>query len=429
MNILMITNTFTPHVGGVARSVETFTDQYKKYGHQVLVIAPVFKDYSNNEKEIVRIPAIQHFNGSDFSFVLPIPRFLHSAIEKFKPDIIHSHHPFLLGVSALRIANLHKCPLVFTHHTFYEQYTHYVPGNSKALKRSAIQLTSSYANLCDSVFAPSQKTESVLRQRGVNVPIEVIPTGICLEHFTRGNGTQLRSTMNIPKNAFVAGYVGRLAPEKNLEFLARSLAEFLTAESRAHVLITGEGPSEKIIRKIFAHKGLSERIHFTGALRHSELRDAYQAMDVFAFASKTETQGMVLTEAMAGGIPIVALEASGTSEIVEDLHNGRLLHTENIQDFVNALQWIASLGKERIKQIKQNAMKTAENFSISKCAEKALAIYSSLIKKEHVTREKKDYEPLAITRRMIKTEWNILKGIAEVTGAAFSIGEKNIRKK
>ena len=156
MNILMMTNTCTPHVGGVARSVERFTSEYRRRGHRVLVVAPIFENMPSQEVDVVRIPAIQHFSGSDFSVVLPIPAFLISAVEAFEPDIVHSHHPFLVGGTALRIAHLHETPLVFTHHTMYEQYTHYVPGNSAVLKRFVIKLTTSYANekrYCPCLFA------------------------------------------------------------------------------------------------------------------------------------------------------------------------------------------------------------------------------------------------------------------------------------
>ena len=124
MNILMMTNTFTPHVGGVARSVEAFTAEYRRRGHRVLVVAPEFENMPEHETGVIRMPAIQHFNGSDFSVVLPTPGFLSSALEEFRPDIVHSHHPFLVGGTALRIARTHELPLVFTHHTMNEQNTH-----------------------------------------------------------------------------------------------------------------------------------------------------------------------------------------------------------------------------------------------------------------------------------------------------------------
>jgi glycosyltransferase involved in cell wall biosynthesis len=121
MNILMMTNTFTPHVGGVAGSVSSFTETYRARGHRVMVIAPEFDNQPAQETDVLRIPALQHFNGSDFSVVLTVPGYISDAVERFKPDIIHSHHPFLIGSNALRFAYTYDLPLVFTHHTFFER--------------------------------------------------------------------------------------------------------------------------------------------------------------------------------------------------------------------------------------------------------------------------------------------------------------------
>ena len=173
MNILIFTNTFTPHVGGVARSVEAFTEEYRKRGHRVLVVAPEFPDMPPDEVDVVRITAIQNFNASDFSIALPLHAHLSETLDDFQPDIVHSQHPFLLGMTALRTARYRKLPLVFTHHTLYEQYTHYVPGDSPALKRFAIDLATRYANLCDQVFAPSVSIQTLLLERGVTTPVAV----------------------------------------------------------------------------------------------------------------------------------------------------------------------------------------------------------------------------------------------------------------
>ncbi|MFW6387587.1 MAG: glycosyltransferase, partial [Thermodesulfobacteriota bacterium] len=198
MNILIFTNTFTPHVGGVARSVEAFTAEYRKRGHRVLVVAPEFPDMPQHEIDVVRINAIQHFNTSDFSVALPIHPHLSKAIDDFDPDIVHSQHPFLLGITAVRTARHRGLPLVFTHHTLYEQYTHYVPGNSPSMKRFVIELATRYANLCHQVFAPSESIRDLLLERGVTTRVTVVPTGVKVENFTSVEGTAFRKQLKIP---------------------------------------------------------------------------------------------------------------------------------------------------------------------------------------------------------------------------------------
>jgi glycosyltransferase involved in cell wall biosynthesis len=212
--------------------------------------------------------------------------------------------------------------------------------------------------------------------------------------------------------------VGRLAPEKNLGFLSEAMAVFLEADSRAHILIAGEGPSKQEIQDILSRHGQSGRLHITGVLDPSQLADAYHAMDVFAFASKSETQGMVLTEAMAAGVPIVALDASGVREVVRNETNGRLLHEETPETFAAALKWLADLPSTKIQALRQGALETAESFSMPQTAARAIARYETLRKQAFVERSY-EFEQWQRTLHLIETEWEILKGIAESAGAAF----------
>lgn len=418
MNIVMLTNTYVPHVGGVARSVAAFAAEYRRRGHRVLVVAPEFDNQPADETGVLRIPAIQHFNGSDFSAVLPLSGLLTEELDAFQPDLIHAHHPYLLGMTALRIARYRELPLVFTHHTLYEQYTHYVPVDSPAFRRFVIELATRYANLCDRVFAPSQSIEALLRQRGVTAPVSVVPTGVDTTRFVRGDGAGFRHSLGIPENAFLVGHLGRLAPEKNLEFLTRAVARFLGAEPRARFLLVGMGPSEPTIRAVFEGDGLGDRLHVAGILRPPELMDAYHAMDVFAFASKSETQGMVLTEAMAAGVPVVGLDAPGVREVVRDRHNGRLLSEETVEAFAGALQWVTALPADRWRQLRQGARETAEAFSMTHSADEALACYEALRRKTFSSRPD-EYEQWEHVMDLVKAEWDILRGMAGAVGAVF----------
>jgi glycosyltransferase involved in cell wall biosynthesis len=418
MNILILTNTFTPHVGGVARSVEAFTAEYRKRGHRVLIVAPEFPNMPQDEVDVVRINAIQNFNASDFSVALPIHPQLSETIDDFRPDVVHSQHPFLLGNTALRLARHRELPLVFTHHTLYEQYTHYVPGNSPALKRFAIELATRYANLSDQVFAPSESIRDLLLERGVSTPIAVVPTGVRLENFARGNGDAMRRELGIPADAFVVGHLGRLAPEKNLEFLTRAVVDFISRNSRAHFLVIGTGPSEATIRETFADSGMEAKLYIAGILQQKQLTDALHAMDLFAFASTSETQGMVLTEAMAAGLPVVALDAPGAREVVRDSQNGRLLPQATLTTFSAALQWVFDLPPERLHGLKQAALATAEAFSMPNSADKALTCFEAL-KSRTITaigRDELDWEEAI---NFINTEWDILKSLAIASEAAM----------
>ncbi len=379
MNILMVTNTFAPNVSGVARSVTMCTEAYRSRGHRVLVVAPEFDGAPEGEVDVVRIGALRNFAGTDYSVVIGPPLYLARAVDAFGPDIIHSHGPFLLGTTAARLARTRRVPLVFTHHTLYEHYTHYVRVDSVLVKRIALNLGTRYANASDAVFAPSRSILDLLRTRGVTTPIYEVPTGVPLSVFATGDGAGFRTRYGIPATAIVVGTVGRLAEEKNLEFLGRALARFLAATPEAHALIVGDGPSRESMAEIFATAGLIRRVVFTGALRPPDLVDAYHAMNAFAFASLTETQGLVLAEAMAAGVAVVAVDAPGAREIVCDGVNGRLLGEADEAAFHAALDWVIRRDDDGTRALGAVARASARAFSLDAVAERALAAYGEII--------------------------------------------------
>ncbi|HWR77455.1 MAG TPA: glycosyltransferase, partial [Thiobacillus sp.] len=270
----------------------------------------------------------------------------------------------------------------------------------------------------DQVFAPSESIRDLLQQRGVITPIAVVPTGVHLENFAQGDGPAFRRRMGIPEDAFVVGHLGRLAPEKNLEFLAQAVADFIGSQPNAQFLVIGTGPSENSLRDIFSRAGVETRLHIAGILQQQALADALHAMDLFAFASTSETQGMVLTEAMAAGLPVVALDAPGAREVIRDRQNGRLLQEATPASFSAALQWAAGLPPESLRDLKQAALDTAEAFSMPRSADKALACYESL-KLKSTAPSGEDESGWEEAMTAIKTEWNILKSVAGAGDAAL----------
>jgi len=423
MHIVMMTNTYLPHVGGVARSVSSFTEEYRRLGHRVLVVAPEFTGAPQSEPDVVRVPAIQNFNGSDFAVVLPFFSDLSAALDAFRPELIHAHHPYLLGMTALKEARTRRLPLVFTYHTRYEYYTHYVPLDSPTLKHFVVELTTRYANLCDLVFAPSESIAQLLSQRGVKTPIEVVPTGIKIERFAHGDGKRLRKLLTIPQEAFVVGHVGRLAPEKNLKFLAEAVAGFLSRHPNAYFLVAGRGPCEAEIRSICAERQVADRLHQLGVLVDQSLADAYHAMDAFAFASYTETQGLVLVEAMAAGVPVVAVDAPGVREVVQDYGNGRLLPKADAAAFSAALEWVLTLPPSQRQELQTAARRTAERFSLPRTAALALANYQKLLTYRYHPHAQAEHNALEQLLRRLQVEWEIVRQMAEAAGVALTGGE------
>lgn len=411
MKIVMFTNTFTPHVGGVARSVRSFTDTLRARGHRVVVVAPKFEDQPEHEEDVVRIPAVQHFNGSDFSVPLPAPYWLQDRIEEIEPDVVHAHHPFLLGDTALRLASAHDVPVAFTNHTRYEDYTHYVPGDLPGMKRFVIELASGYADLCDAVIAPSESIRTLLLGRSIETPIHVVPTGVELDIFREGDGAGVRRRAGVPEDAFVVGHVGRLAQEKNLVWLAGVLAHFLAEAPDRHLIVGGSGPSERSLTSACDAAGVRERLHLLGTLDRRQVADCYHAMDAFAFASHTETQGLVIAEAMAAGVPVVALDAPGVREVVRDGVNGRLLAREDPDAFLAALSAIAGASRGERRRLQEAALETGREFSEEACTARLEQVYEGLTNARRTAPELAD-SPWDVARRRIEREWEIWKNVA-----------------
>ncbi|MEE4164616.1 MAG: glycosyltransferase, partial [Desulfocapsaceae bacterium] len=341
------------------------------------------------------------------------------------PDIIHSHHPFLLGDTALRTARSLALPLVFTHHTLYEQYTHYVPLDSPALKTFVIELATEYANLCNQVIAPSTSIKKLLIKRGVKSDISVLPTGIDLRFFEQGERRRFCRKQGIPQDCFIIGHVGRLATEKNLPYLARSVASALKHEKNSCFLVAGTGDAKEKIENVFRQAGCSDRLIMTGSLSGIELADCYAAMDIFVFASHSETQGLVLAEAMAASTPVIALSASGVDDVLEDQRNGIMLPADAPESaFTQALSTIIRDPAECRKWSKE-ARSTAGTFSRQSSAEKLIALYETTISGKYVPHET-ELDMLDTALLAIKTEWELLQ---EKIGAAMDTLREGSREK
>ncbi len=411
MNICMMTNTYLPHIGGVARSVSTFAAEYRKRKHRVLVIAPEFEGRplsARAEANVERVPAIQRFNGGDFCVKLPLVGGLSKRIEAFQADVIHAHHPVLLGDTALRIATIKNVPIIFTHHTRYEDYTHYVPFDSPTLKEMAISLSTNYANLCDGVIAPSESIARLLKGRGVNVDIRVVPTGIDLRAFSKGDGARFRQTLGLTPSTFVVGHVGRLAPEKNLAYLAEAVALFVRRAPQARFLVVGGGPSEETLRETFARHGVARQLILAGKQTGRALADAYRAMDVFVFSSFSETQGMVLAEAMAAGVPVIALDAAGVREVMRDRENGYMLPADApARTFAGR---IAQLQRNRPQRraFGREATQTSRLFARGHCADLALAFCADVRRATRRNRLHVDRSPWGKLVARAGREWTML---------------------
>jgi glycosyltransferase involved in cell wall biosynthesis len=420
----MMTNTYLPHVGGVARSVHTFTEDLRRRRQKVLIVAPSYPGDdqlpARVERHVVRLASLKRFNDSDYSVRLPLTWMMNPVLHEFTPDIVHSHHPYLMGDSALRYAAARGVPVVFTHHTLHEEYTHNLPIDVPALKQFVIELSTRYANLCDAVIAPSESIASLIRQRGVESQIEIIPTGIDIRALASGAGSRFRAAHGIPAGAMVIGHLGRLAIEKNLGFLARAVGLYLKQDLNARFLVVGSGPYEEEMRRIFRRRRLLNRVTLAGSKTGQDLHDSYGAMDVFAFSSHTETQGLVVVEAMAAGLPVVALDASGVREVVRDGENGFLLDARaNEAEFAACL---AQLARDSVlrRACADHARRSARLYSRERSAARLLELYERTIRNARGKRSAAEERGFKALLKRLQIEWKLASEKAESVVEAIS---------
>jgi 1,2-diacylglycerol 3-alpha-glucosyltransferase len=384
MNILLISDVYFPRVNGVSTSVRTFTEQLQKLGHFVHLIAPDYGVETEDEAWITRVPARKIFFDPEDKLkkygevlrLLPV-------LQDKKFDLVHIHTPFVAHYAGLKLAKSLEIPAVETYHTFFEDYLHhYLPWIPKFVARGlARQISKKQCNQVDAIVAPSQPMLDVLRNYGVNVQAEVIATGLQASSFSEANGEAFREKYAIPLQRPMLLYVGRVAHEKNIGFLLE-VVKFLSEQiPNILLVITGEGPADASLRASVKLLGIENNVQFIGYLdRNTELNACYKAADIFVFASKSETQGLVLLEAMAQGTPVVAIAELGTASILIE-GQGAMIAAENESEFAQKVHHLLTNHMQR-KELGECARAYAHSkWSAATQTERMVRFYDALINK------------------------------------------------
>nr|WP_294839061.1 glycosyltransferase [uncultured Methylotenera sp.] len=382
MKILFISDVYFPRINGVSTSIRTFVEQMQGLGHEVHLIAPDYDLATQDESWIKRIPARSiYFDPEDklmkYGEVIQcLPE-----LKREKYDIVHIHTPFVAHYVGLKLARELNVPCVETYHTFFEDYLHhYLPWIPKPMARGVARMISKrQCNAVDAIVAPSQPMLDVLRGYGVKVNAEVVPTGLQMESFKAADGKAFRLKYEIPVERPMLLYVGRVAFEKNIAFLLHMLQVLVQDVPDVLLVITGEGPAEASLHRLTQELGLTHNVKFIGYLnRELELNACYQAADVFVFASKSETQGLVLLEAMAQGTPVVAIAELGTASILVD-GQGALIAPDDATGFSDKVKHLLMYPEERFELGMRARSYVLAKWTASIQAERMVQFYGSLI--------------------------------------------------
>jgi len=324
VRIGLFTNNYLPFCGGVTLSVETLRRGLERRGHEVWLFAPRFPGYTDETPRVIRVPSVPAATYPEFALAIPWGPRLARRVRALGLDVFHAHHPFLLGPAARRFARRAGRPLVFTYHTRYEKYAHYVPLTRPLVEAAALGLSTRFAASTDAVLAPSGLVRDQLRARGVSTPMAVVPTGIDLERFRPGDRAAARRELGLGADDPLLLYVGRLDREKSVDRVLLAFERIAGTLPAARLWLVGQGKESQALQRRAAATPAGDRIYFAGVREHARLAAWYQAADLFLFASETETQGLVLAEAAACGLPAVAVLAPGTDEVVRDGESGIL---------------------------------------------------------------------------------------------------------
>ncbi len=384
MRILMISDVYFPRVNGVSTSIQSFRRQLQAMGHQVTLIVPEYPAAYDDDEQTIRISS--RYVPLDPEDRMLKKRKLLALTEQLRAeqfDLIHIHTPFVAHYAGLTLAKRLGLPVVVSYHTFFEEYLYnYIPFLPKrSLRWVARHFSASQCNQVQQVIVPSRPIAERLLEYGIQTPQVRVPTGIDLQQFREGDGNRFRQRHGIDEDRPVMVYIGRIAHEKNIDFLLQVAKRVREEIPELLFVIAGEGPALGHLKGRVKALELQQNVQFVGYLkRDGELQDCYRAGDVMTFASRTETQGLVLLEALSLGVPVVSTAVLGTKDVLAP-HCGALISSEDVQCFANLVIKVIN-SRKLSDELSRQGPEYCKQWSQQACAERLLAAYQQMVATE-----------------------------------------------
>jgi len=384
VRIGFFTDSYLPALHGVEVSIEAFRKSLQQAGHEVFVYAPSVPHYRDTNRRVFRLKSVRVIEKPEMRLAFPFVEHGHLRdLLRVRLDIVHAHTPFTMGLLAKHASVRQRLPMVYTHHPHYPEYAKAYFRERLVLPYLAQALSAWFSNTSDAVLAPSPKIKRLLRTYGVTKPIHVLPTGIKLTQFRRTRTSQdraraLRRRLGIDDGAKVLLFVGRMGREKNVQFLIHAFRELRSRRADVVFILVGDGPILSELKSLAKELGLAD-IVFAGAISHTEIAVWYQMSDLFLFASLTDTQGIVILEALASRLGVIALRDAAFTDIVINGKNG-LLTAPNASPRVFAARVDMALSDPGLGRVfARNALETARRFAEHEQAKKLIQIYERLV--------------------------------------------------
>lgn len=379
MRIGIFTDTYLPDVNGVVTSIVTLKEELELNGHTVFVVtnqSHVFK--TRMDEGIVRIPGIRIKKLYNY---VAAPVFSISAFRLIKSlnlDVIHTHTEFGIGLFGRIVAKRLAIPLVYTYHTMYEDYVHYLGLLERPSKKLVKKLSRAYGNKCTKLVVPSNKTIKALENYGVSNDYYIVPTGINITYFThpipQSQLDDLRNSLAIKEDDFVILSVGRLAKEKSFDEVIAAFKKIHQRNEHTRLIIVGDGPA--MLDLVELCEGYEDVIHFTGKVAFSQVSRYYKIANLYVSCATTETQGLTYIEAMASKLPVIAKYDDNLVDLISQ-DNGYLFKDAN--DFVNQVELYSKMAVDEYRAKCNAAYQTALNFDSHAFYEHIISVYSDAI--------------------------------------------------
>ncbi len=375
LRVGFFTEIYRPAVNGVVEAVDALAAGLRTRGHEVYCFAPSMPGADENDGPVLRMPSLPLPTRTPYRLTLPLVsrKNINNIVKRL--SLIHVHSPFVTGWLGLRYARRFGMPVVYTYHTHLEMYAHYVPFEPNATRFAASQLTRTFGNLVDAVVVPTQAMANHLREIGVEVRLEIMPSGIDVGHF--GNGKRdkkLRKALGVRDDQRLILFVSRLAREKNVEMLLQALAK--AGDPSLCLIIAGDGPQREELQELAQQIGVARQTRFLGVVQREQLPNLYASADAFVFPSTTETQGLVQAEALAAGAYVIAADCAPNRDVLRDVGS---VVVPTPEAFAAALR---AIPHEPDEAAQRRAKIAAGRFAIDDQSDRMLELYWSLLQPE-----------------------------------------------
>ncbi len=376
MRVAIFSDSALPILNGVSVSIDALVSELRNQGHSVHIFTARYPRYKDPDPNTYRFRAIETPISRGYPVAYPPFYRMLGKFRRHEFDVIHTHTPFLLGMVGFRWAESHDIPIVSTYHTLYDRYSHYF----KLLPHRYIRFriakhTNFYYNRMDHVITPTDASQKWLRRHSVSTPITVIPTGIPLPQMT--SRPEARLELGISLDAKIMLYVGRLAKEKNLGVLLEMAALAFRDDPTLRLWLVGDGPAREECIALARSLGIGDRVRFIGFVPRAEVDKYYAAADLFVFSSITETQGLVVQEAMSYGLPAIAVGGGGAGAAILDGENGFIVKNDSVDFAQTVSQVLHNDGLHA--RLSENAVRSVRKQGVPQMCEDVVSVYRSVI--------------------------------------------------